>query len=611
MSIPANTDTKTPVTLWYIPSSSSVVLDKEGVATIDDTLTVVNFALNNQHTIENPDGLIWSSAYVLDPKVSRHALSVIDGNCSIPLVVTSKEVLGVIYIVIVIDPSPRLVIHNDCLFTLQFGQTAPPQSPSHQKGSGERLVVVEQIQPFYDIPEVPPLGMMHYELPVMREWLQSVNQTQEIPDVHLQAMYNVTVDEISEDSEAAVTLGQSTEVPQGWTHGLDINKAGHFVVNLPGRGRVIVFVSKSRLCTVVRIRPHDEDGTQIVPDVEPTQLSRAFKFAFSVAKLDICLVNAKSNVGNPLEVLRSSLNGITVAHEPLSEDGVCELSLKLNSLQLDNQLEGCEFPVVMITNDNATKIVKTCSKPSMMIQVRYEPSSECKPTFVHSVLVGVDPVTVFLEDKLVYDLLNLAESFLPPLKESSTTKGLGPFETASIMCAANSILQPLIIGEFTIEPVTIHLTLHASIKLFVAMDNTPLNLASYHVRPVFADGSSFARNVFYHYISSVFFKIGWVVGSLDILGSPAGLLRNVSQGFADFFYFPYDGLTRGPSAFVSGMSHGVSSFVRHISTGALTSVTNLASSMSRNLEKLSMDEGHIRLQEEQRARRPTRLVTGK
>lgn len=61
--------------------------------------------------------------------------------------------------------------------------------------------------------------------------------------------------------------------------------------------------------------------------------------------------------------------------------------------------------------------------------------------------------------------------------------------------------------------------------------------------------------------------IGWVVGSLEILGSPASLVRSVGNGVADFFRLPYEGLTRGPGAFVSGVSRGTSSFVRHISKG--------------------------------------------
>lgn len=66
--------------------------------------------------------------------------------------------------------------------------------------------------------------------------------------------------------------------------------------------------------------------------------------------------------------------------------------------------------------------------------------------------------------------------------------------------------------------------------------------------------------------------IGWVVGSLEILGSPASLVRSIGNGIADFFRLPYEGLTRGPGAFVSGVSRGTTSFVKHISKGNIGSL---------------------------------------
>lgn len=57
------------------------------------------------------------------------------------------------------------------------------------------------------------------------------------------------------------------------------------------------------------------------------------------------------------------------------------------------------------------------------------------------------------------------------------------------------------------------------------------------------------------------------MGSLEILGSPASLVRSIGNGVSDFFRLPYEGLTRGPGAFVSGVSRGTSSFVKHISKG--------------------------------------------
>lgn len=54
---------------------------------------------------------------------------------------------------------------------------------------------------------------------------------------------------------------------------------------------------------------------------------------------------------------------------------------------------------------------------------------------------------------------------------------------------------------------------------------------------------------------------------MEILGSPASLVRSIGNGVSDFFRLPYEGLTRGPGAFVSGVSRGTTSFVKHISKG--------------------------------------------
>lgn len=61
--------------------------------------------------------------------------------------------------------------------------------------------------------------------------------------------------------------------------------------------------------------------------------------------------------------------------------------------------------------------------------------------------------------------------------------------------------------------------------------------------------------------------VGIVVGSLEILGNPTGLIRSIGTGVADLVKKPYAGLTQGPGAFVTGVSSGMSSFVRNISAG--------------------------------------------
>ena len=67
--------------------------------------------------------------------------------------------------------------------------------------------------------------------------------------------------------------------------------------------------------------------------------------------------------------------------------------------------------------------------------------------------------------------------------------------------------------------------------------------------------------------SFFFFFTGIVVGSLEILGNPTGLIRNIGNGVADLFKLPFTGLTKGPGAFLAGVSQGMSSLLRNVTAG--------------------------------------------
>jgi len=63
------------------------------------------------------------------------------------------------------------------------------------------------------------------------------------------------------------------------------------------------------------------------------------------------------------------------------------------------------------------------------------------------------------------------------------------------------------------------------------------------------------------------FLAGLLVGSLEILGNPTGLVRSVGNGVTDMFSLPYRGLTRGPGEFLDGVRRGTGSLLWHLSTG--------------------------------------------
>lgn len=633
--LPSDRNQVIPVPTWDVPLSTAVVLNEEGNPSFSGQTSPVLFLAfreEQQHISESKgDNVRWSRAVSITPEVTRQSVAVsLDESVTLPLVVTSYVADGIVYIVVASDPAPRLLLQNDCPFTLQFGQAISPQSPSHVSGSSEKIVVTEQMQGLGEIPEVAAFSSTYYELPIMREWFATSSEVQRLPELHIQALYDVNVAEISEEEgeQGQLAAEVTTEVPQGWSKGFDLNSSREACVNLPGRGQVLISVSNERLCTCLKIQPYGDEGvrTNTIQCISPTpSVIHADLF---ICQLGLTVIDEVTNFRSPYEVLRLTAEGISVTHsvvrDSAEESRVCrELSLRIGAFQVDNQLQDdtYEFSVILTPSDAPMTPRRTTSpkrtgprsraKPLVSIKCVYEPATCANTVFLISLSISLQPLTLFIEDTFLYRLGDLVVSFVPPsLHYSSKSPGNATINSLKILDVTSSSIRPILMGELKVTPVTLNVTLHGSAKLFLSVDDSPLALGQFHLSPVFLSSSALVQKLTYHYVTAALFKAGWVLGSLELLGNPAGLVRSFSQGVADFFYMPYDGLTRGPGAFVSGMSRGMSSFVRHLSTGALTSITSLASSMARNLDRLSMDGEYLRLLEEQRCRRPKKVLTG-
>lgn len=624
--LPSDPNQATPISAWDVPSSTAVVLDRESNASFSTQTSPVLF-LAFQDKEGKHDILTWSRAVSITPEVIRQSVAVsVDEQSTLPVVVTSHVDNGVFYVVVALDPVPRMLLENACPFTLQFGQAIPPQSPRHVKGS-EKIVIVEQLQELGDVPEVDAYCSSYYEPPVMREWFSTSSEVQRLPEFFVQALYDVNVAQISEEGgeQGEVTNEVTTKVPQGWSKGLDLNFSGKTCVTLPGRGQVLIDVFQERLCTCVKIKPHMEKVSVDSSSPHPISLPRSFISAdIFICQFSMSITDEVTNFRNPYEVLRLTAEGVSLTHSVCEnsndDDRVCpEVTLRIGAFQMDNQLQDdtYEFSVILVPNNTQVSPKKTALprrptarlrvEPLVIVKCRYERSVGASGIFLNSLEISLQPVSLYLEDSFLYRVGGLVASFLPTALYSMES-AFTPL--SNVLDVTKSTIHPFSLGELNITPVSLNVTLHASVKLFVSVDDSPLSLGRFHLSPVFLPSSALVQKLTYHYSTAALFKLGWVLGSLELLGNPAGLVRSFSQGVADFFYLPYDGLTRGPGAFVSGMSRGMSSFVRHLSTGTLTSITSLASSMARNLDRLSLDGEHLRILEEQRCKRPKQVLTG-
>lgn len=73
-----------------------------------------------------------------------------------------------------------------------------------------------------------------------------------------------------------------------------------------------------------------------------------------------------------------------------------------------------------------------------------------------------------------------------------------------------------------------------------------------------------------------FYKL---IGSVDLIGNPVGLIDKLGTGVFEFFNEPRKGLLKGPKEFVGGVGKGVKSLVTGVVGSSFDSVSKITGSL--------------------------------
>ncbi|XP_068040017.1 intermembrane lipid transfer protein VPS13B isoform X4 [Anomalospiza imberbis] len=555
---------------------------------------------------------LWSLPAVVSAELARQSVAVPTGACTESgfctraIALTYQEHLGVTYLTLTEDPSPRIIIHNRCSIP---------------------LLVKEN---FKDTPKfevycrkIPAECSVHHEL---------YHQISSYPDCKTRDLL----------PSILLKVVSSDESVNEWSDVVDINNQGTQIVFLTGFGCVYVDIAHHCGTIVITLAPEGRAGPvgiNLNRSQEQTLSLKMFISQLSLAAFDDITNHKVSS-----ELLRLTADNVFLHMAPAtsslsqefqqdSVEGLPQfhsLQVYCEDLQLDNQLyskSNFHFAVLLCQEEkNETaqwsrmNNLIVCNKDlesykeNCFIKLCIAFSEEENFMFhVNDLSFELKPARLYVEDTFVYYIKTLFDTYLPENK--TACKSMNASDTTLIVPEqvrehARALVKPVKLRRLKIQPVNLLVSIHASLKLYIASDHTPLSFSVFERGPIFTTARQLVHALAMHYAAGALFRAGWVVGSLEILGSPASLVRSIGNGIADFFRLPYEGLTRGPGAFVSGVSRGTTSFVKHISKGTLTSITNLATSLARNMDRLSLDEEHYNRQEEWRRQLPESLGEG-
>ncbi|CAI5759546.1 unnamed protein product [Candida verbasci] len=320
----------------------------------------------------------------------------------------------------------------------------------------------------------------------------------------------------------------------------------------------------------------------------------------------ISLVNTKNQ-----ELCYITLKGLELRY---NESNLYQnVSIKLKWIQIDNQLYGGIFPIVLYPTMIPKSGQELNNHPAFS-------ASACKvKDDTHGVLF-LKYATLLLQEMT----MEIDEDFLFALLDFSKFPGASwNKEHVDKLCDDSlDIPQPVKLNESNdmyfealhLQPIQANLSfvrterVNAEDKgssqntlmfffnvLTMAIGNindAPIRLNALFIENIRVPTPILIDSIQTHYSQAFFYQLHNIVGSADFLGNPVGLFNLLSSGVLDIFYEPYQGfvLNDRPQELGIGIAKGGLSFVKKSVFGFSDSFAKVTGSIAKGLSVATMDK---------------------
>ncbi|KAL0171049.1 hypothetical protein M9458_031360, partial [Cirrhinus mrigala] len=248
---------------------------------------------------------------------------------------------------------------------------------------------------------------------------------------------------------------------------------------------------------------------------------RMLSFRVLLNEASVALCDDITSPSGSVELLRLTVTKLLLRLPPDEppDDGtdappVHTVQIHCAGLQVDNQLyerASFHFPVIV------------CQEPQGEPDLAPTPRQLrefCDACFLSlSVTVSADgrldrlafrvrPARVYLEDTFIYYMKTLFHTYVPECGLGGRSRGGGaepavPREVLESTCA---LVTPVRLQKLSIEPVHLLVSIHASLKLYIASDHTPLSFSQFERGPICTTPRQLVHTLAMHYAAGALFR---------------------------------------------------------------------------------------------------------
>ncbi|CUM64753.1 uncharacterized protein PRCAT00002364001 [Priceomyces carsonii] len=320
----------------------------------------------------------------------------------------------------------------------------------------------------------------------------------------------------------------------------------------------------------------------------------------------ISLINARNQ-----ELCYVTLRGLEVRYN--ESDLYQNLSIKLKWIQIDNQLYGGIFPIVLYPTVVPKSGKEMNNHPSFSGSVSRVKDDSHGVLFIKYATILLQEMTIEIDEDFLFALIEFSK--IPGASWNN--------EQVDVLCDYHLELpEPKSLSERSdiyfealhLQPTLTNLSFVRTERvnaenrvassqntlmfffnvLTMAIGNindAPIKLNALFIENIRVPIPILIESIKTHYGQSFFYQVHKILGSADFLGNPVGLFNQISSGVLDIFYEPYQGFVMNdrPQELGIGIAKGGLSFLKKSIFGFSDSFAKVTGSLAKGLSVATLD----------------------
>jgi len=128
-------------------------------------------------------------------------------------------------------------------------------------------------------------------------------------------------------------------------------------------------------------------------------------------------------------------------------------------------------------------------------------------------------------------------------------------------------------------PLAILQVLYSVVATLSNISDAPMYFSEIIMKNTYTQSSTLQKALMKKYTRQGILQFYRLLGSIDLIGNPIGLLDRIGSGVFEFFNEPRKGLLKGPKEFAQGLGKGFKSLITNVVGGSLNSVSRVTGSL--------------------------------